>query len=214
MKYKIAIENSERRSLAIKSKLSELQASRDKRVVANQQGQTSSSILKVTIKNKKAAINEVRMGRMSLVQIKSLENTTKRVEETIDVLSLTAVMRRDQLNQKRNSSTCNWVQSLPGLNGPLRRSLWYKMHRRRQQIVLRPTFNSMLTNMRDEVECKSKARYNGTRPFSKEMIDAELVKAEQSYLLATHPIVSNDETLPSVPIASVWAEPGKIIHFY
>ena len=118
-------------------------------------------------------------------------------------------MRRDQLNQKRNSSTSsNWVQSLPGLPGPLRRSLWYKMHRRRQQIVLRPTFISMLTNMRSEIESKYESIHNGTRHVSSEVMEDELIKAEQSYLLVTHPVGSVNEDLPSVPLSSVWAEPG------
>lgn len=210
MKYKMTIENAEKRSTAIKLKLSELQASHDKRAANNKQGHQTSMTLNGTIKSKKAVINEVRLGRINLVQVKSVENTTARVKDTIDVLSLTADMRRDQLNQKRNSSTSsNWVQSLPGLPGPLRRSLWYKMHRRRQQIVLRPTFISMLTNMRNEIERKSKFVVNDTQQILNEVVEDELIKAEQSYLLVTHPIGSVDENLPSVPSSSLWAEPGK-----
>jgi hypothetical protein len=215
MKYRVAIENADKRSIAIRTKLSELQASLDKRVTNNKQGHRTSLDLNGNIKNMKAIINDVRSGRLNLVQAKSAENTTTRVKDTIDILSLTADMRRDQLNQKRNSSTSsNWVQSLPGLPGPLRRSLWYKMHRRRQQIVLRPTFTSILTNMRNEIESKSKLTHNGTRLVPNEVVEAELIKAEQSYLLVTHPVGPGpaDENIPSVPSSSVWAEPGTY-HF-
>jgi len=210
LKYKMAIENAEKRSTATKSKLVELQSSHVNRVENKKQGHQTSLALNGTIKSKEEKIEEVRKGRLNLVQAKSAENPTTRVRDTIDILNLTADMRRDQLNQKRNSSTSsNWVQSLPGLPGPLRRSLWYKMHRRRQQIVLRPTFISMLTNMRSEIESKYKSIHNnGTRRVSSEVMEDELIKAEQSYLLVTHPVGSVDEDLPSVPLSSVWAEPG------
>ena len=202
----MAIESSEKRGIAIKAKISELQISLQKRQANNKQGHRESLALNATIKTKKNVISEVRSGKLNLVQAKSVENPTTRVKDTIDILGMTADMRRDQLNQKRNSSTSsNWVQSLPGLPGPLRRSLWYKMHRRRQQIVLRPTFTSMLTNMRNEIESKFTSVDSGVRQVSKEAIDDELIKAEQSYLLVTHPV---DENLPSVPSSSVWAEPG------
>mmetsp|Transcript_14371 Transcript_14371/g.14193 ORF Transcript_14371/g.14193 Transcript_14371/m.14193 type:complete len:208 (+) Transcript_14371:243-866(+) len=206
----MAIENAEKRSTATKSKLVELQSSHVNRVENKKQRHQTSLALNGTIKSKEEKIEEVRKGRLNLVQAKSAENPTTRVRDTIDILNLTADMRRDQLNQKRNSSTSsNWVQSLPGLPGPLRRSLWYKMHRRRQQIVLRPTFISMLTNMRSEIESKYKSIHNnGTRRVSSEVMEDELIKAEQSYLLVTHPVGSVDEDLPSVPLSSVWAEPG------
>ena len=209
MKYKMAIESSEKRGIAIKAKIAELQALFQKRQTNNKQVHRASMTLNAAIKSKKNLISEVRSGRLNLVQAKSVENPTTRVKDTIDILGLTADMRRDQLNQKRNSSTSShWVQSLPGLPGPLRRSLWYKMHKRRQQIVLRPTFTSMLTNMRNEIESKFTSIDCGVRRISKEAIEDELIKAEQSYLLVTHPVESMDENLPSVPSSSVWAEPG------
>ena len=84
----------------------------------------------------------------------------------------------------------------------------YKMHRRRQQIVLRPTFISMLTNMRKEIESKLTSTSGGIRRVSNEVIENEMIKAEQSYLLVTHPVKLRCENLPSVPSAPVWAEPG------
>ncbi len=205
----MAIESSEKRAVAIKSKLSELQASLQKRETNNRTGQKAIASLNAAIKSKKHVVNEVRSGRLNLLQSKSIDNPSIRVKETINILGVTADMRRDQLNQKRNSNTSSqWVQSLPGVPGPLRRSLWYKMHRRRQQIVLRPTFSSMLTNMRKEIVSKLNSIDTGIRRTSKEASQDKLIKAEQSYLLVTHPVEQTNENLPSLPSSSEWAEPG------
>ena len=176
----------------------------------NKSGQREILSLNAAMKSKRNVIIEVKSGRLNLLQAKSIENPTTRVKETINILGLTADMRRDQLNQKRNSNTSSqWVQSLPKVPGPLRRSLWYKMHRRRQQIVLRPTFSSMLTNMQNEIETKLISIDTGTRRVRKEAIEDKLVKAEQSYLLVTHPVEPMNENLNSLPSSSAWAEPGK-----
>lgn len=209
MKYKMAIQSSEKRGLAIKTKISELNASLQKRQTNHKTGQRAVASLNTAIKSKKNVINEVRSGRLNLLRAKSIENPTSRVKDIINILGLTADMRRDQLNQKRNSNTSShWVQSLPGVPGPLRRSLWYKMHRRRQQIVLRPTFSSMLNNMRKEIESKLNSIDTGIRRVPKEAIEDKLIKAEQSYLLVTHPVERMSENLNSLPTSSTWAEPG------
>lgn len=209
MKYKMAIESSEKRGIAIKTKISELQASLQRRETNHKTGQRAISSLNAAIKSKRNVINEVKSGRLNLLQAKSVENPTTRVKETINILGLTADMRRDQLNQKRNSNTSShWVQSLPGVPGPLRRSLWYKMHRRRQQIVLRPTFSSMLSNMRNEIESKMASTDTSIRRTSKEAIEDKLIEAEKLYLLVTHPAEKLNENLSSLPSSSAWAEPG------
>ena len=210
----MAIESSEKRGLAIKAKISELQTSLQKRETSNKTGQRAIASLNAAIKSKRHIINEVRSGRLNLLQSKSAENPTTRVKDTINILGLTADMRRDQLNQKRNSNTSShWVQSLPGVPGPLRRSLWYKMHRRRQQIVLRPTLSSMVTNMRKEIESKLNSIDTSIRRGLKGATEDKLIKAEQSYLLATHPVEKMSQNLHSLPSSSAWAEPGMYYIF-
>ena len=208
LKFNHSIESSEKRGAAIRAKNKELLLSLGKRELAMKQMQKVSASLKADIKAKKTLVDNVRSGKVNLVQTKLAENPTTRVRDTIEILGLTADMRRDQLNQKRNSNTSsNWVQSLPAVPPPLRRSLWYKMHRRRQQIVLRPTFASMANSMRSEIAAKLNASETAVRN-TKARLEEELVRAEQAYLLATHPFEKDDETIPSVPSASVWAEPG------
>lgn len=209
LKYKMAIESSEKRGLAIKGKIAELHASLQKRQTNHATGKRAIVNLNAAIKSRRTVIGEVRSGRLNLLQTKSAANPTTRVKDTIQILGLTADMRRDQLNQKRNGNTSShWVQSLPGVPGSLRRSLWYKMHRRRQQIVLRPTFSSMLTNMRNEIESKLTSVETGIRRVPKGAIEDKLIKAEQTYLLVTHPVGKMNENLSSLPSSSAWAEPG------
>ncbi len=194
--------------------MKELQESLQKRETNNRNGSKAVARLNAAIKSKKHVINEVRGGRLNLLHSKSIDNPSIRVTETINILGVAADMRRDQLNQKRNHNTSSqWVQSLPGLSASLRRSLWFKMHRRRQQIVLRPTFSSMLTNMRKEIETKLNSIDTGIRRNSKEATQDKLIKAEQAYLLVTHPVEEANEHLPSLPSSSEWAEPGTYENF-
>lgn len=151
---------------------------------------------------------EAKSGRLDLIAAETAEKPENRVKDSTAVLSVTADKRREQLNQKRNSSTSNtWVQNLPGIPVPLRRSLWYKMHRRRQQIVLRPSFTSMLADMRKHVKSKF-CSSDGTQRLADDALEEQLSRAEQAYLVATHPVASMGENLSSIPASSSWAEPG------
>ena len=137
------------------------------------------------------------------------DRAPSRVQDMIAALELTAEKRRDQLNQKRNSSTSStWVQNLPGVSAPLRRSLWHKMHRRRQQIVLRPSQETLATDLKAAVQ-ESLSKMDNFNGMSEATQAAELQKAEQAFLLATHPVAPRDEEVPNVPSSSFWGEPGK-----
>jgi hypothetical protein len=186
-----------------------------KKQASIKQGQRTVATLVASIKKKKIVLNEGRSGQLNLNELVSTEH---RIQENIAVLDATAEMRREQLNQKRNSSTSStWVQSLPGLPGSLKRSLWYKMHRRRQQIVLRPTFTSLLDDLLKEVEKKYATLNSGFRRVSDEAIEAELIRTEQKYLLASHPVAPEGASLSSIPTSSSWAEPGTFLlcaHWY
>jgi hypothetical protein len=141
----------------------------------------------------------------------SAERASFRVKDVIGALRKTAERRRDQSDQKKSTSFSSaWVQSFPGLPSSLKKSLWHKMHRRKQQIILRPTPESLITELRASVAVTVAAKCGGRSSAEKmETIEAEMMKAEQLYLLATHPLA--DETIASVPPAKSsdnWAEPG------
>jgi hypothetical protein len=208
MKYRTALDAGQKRDRAIREKLAEIKAAMQKRQGQISQAQRAVQSMAVDVKQRKSVIEEAIAGRRALSN-SSLEN---RIEDSIDLLEAAADLRREQFNHKRNSSTSSaWVQSLPTLPGPLKRSLWYKMHRRRQQVVLRPTTTSLLEGLRKHVEQKHTSENDGTYRISEEAIEAELIRAEQSYLLATHPVVPREEKVSSIPTTSSWAEPGKFI---
>ena len=202
MKYRSALETGQKRDKAIRDKLDEMKAGMQKRQSQIAQAQRAVQSMVIDVKRRKHFVEEAQAGR----QLLSNHSSDNRVADSIDLLNAAADLRRDQFNHKRNSSTSSaWVQSLPSLPGPLKRSLWYKMHRRRQQVVLRPTFTSLLEDLRKHVGEKHKE----TPGMSDEAIEAELIRAEQSYLLATHPIKPREESLSSIPVGHSWAEPGK-----
>jgi hypothetical protein len=133
-----------------------------------------------------------------------------RVKDVIGALRRTSDRRRDQADQKKSTSFSSaWVQSFP-VASSLKKSLWHKMHRRKQQIILRPSQESLVNELRTHVGAVLAAKYSGRSSVDKtEIIEAEQLKAEQLYLLATHPF--SEQTLAAVPPTKStegWAEPG------
>jgi hypothetical protein len=222
-KYKNAVEIAEKRQKLIGAKLSETKAQSQKQQALVKQAQRAVVVASTTLKKRKVLLSETTGARSKLRETEETERASVRVKDTIAALSITADKRRDQLNQKRNSSTSStWVQTLPGLPGPLRKSLWYKMHRRRQQIVLRPSLESLISDLRKSVS-KSLAtseiglqasKSDSVEGSDNDALEAELLKAEQSFLLAIHPVASAGEPLSSVPSSSPWAEPGAYIKWH
>ena len=176
----------------------------------------NASIATNILKKKRALINSdqisaqaARAGRpVRQSDAVEQEKASIRVKDVTSALRKTAGKRREQSVQKQsNSFSSAWVQSFPGLPNSLKKSLWHKMHRRRQQIILRPTEECLVNGLRErvtEVLAGSRKRI---------VVENELLKAEQLYLLATHPVGEID--LPTVPpskSSDSWAEPGwKVI---
>jgi hypothetical protein len=134
-----------------------------------------------------------------------------RVKDVIGALRVTADRRREQSDQKKNTGFSSaWVQSFPGLPSSLKKSLWHKMHRRKQQVILRPTPESLVTELRSIVARAIATKFSERSKSDKmEKIELEMTKAEQLYLRATHPF--SNEMLPHVPptkSSENWAEPG------
>ena len=137
-----------------------------------------------------------------------LERAATRVKDVIGALQKTADKRREQCNQKKqNGVSTSWIQSFNGLSGSLKKSLWHKIHRRKQQIVLRPTPENLLNDLRSSVV---EAIADGSRStLRRAALEDELIKAEQLYLLATHPMAEGGlSSVPPLRAGGSWAEPG------
>lgn len=181
-------------------KLTEIKQQSQKHSLITKESQRVLAEAMGELKLKKAPAN----GRVPI-------DTSNRIKDTIAAFALAADKRREQLNQKRTSSTSStWIQSLPGVPGPLKKSLWYKMHRRRQQIVLRPSPESLSAELQTSVK-KSLLKSEVLRPGAATTVMAgELQKAEQAFLLAAYPLKADGESSSAVPTSSsAWAEPGK-----
>jgi hypothetical protein len=194
-KYKNAVENAEKRQKLIRAKLSETKAHSQKQQAMVKQAQRAVVVASSTLKKRKSLQNETTGARSKLRETEETERASVRVKDTIAALSITADKRRDQLNQKRNSSTSStWVQTLPGLPGPLRKSV---------SKSLAASEIGRLASKSDSVEGSEN-----------DALEAELLKAEQSFLLAIHPVAPAGESLSSVPSSSPWAEPGAYIKWH
>lgn len=167
-----------------------------------------------TLLQKKLALsngsNLSKSGRSSrqTIAVDEDDRAAFRVRDIIGALRVTADRRRDQSDQKKNTGFSSaWVQSFPGLPSSLKKSLWHKMHRRKQQVILRPTPESLVSDLRTNVAIVTASKYNDRDKMEK--IENEMMKAEQLYLLATHPFTT--DSLPHVPptkSSENWSEPG------
>ena len=177
------------------------------------QAQKAVAVATNVLKKKKATLDPKAKGRAKVSEAAENERASVRVKDIIASFHKTAKKRREQLDQKRNSSASStWVQGLPEIPGPLKKSLWHKMHRRRQQIVLRPSLESLTLGLRDTI---TKA-IRSSPPAKKQTMEEEEEhqRAEQLFCLAMYPVAPKDTLLPSIPPSSAssseaWAEPGR-----
>ena len=204
----------DKREKQAQSKLYESRAQLQKFQTLVKQAQRAALTASSLLKKKKVALVDAknRNSRPKGADAFDIERSSSRVKDVLDVLSLTADKRRDKLNQKRTSSSNNsWVQTLPGISSPLRKSLWHKMHRRRQQIVLRPSYESLVSDLQAIISKNHATTKTGSLSTKTELLEQELLKAEQLLLLAIHPAAPTSNRLSSVPPSSSndqWAEPG------
>ena len=141
MKYKNAIDSADRNEKEIRTKALEAKQTIQRQQSVIKQAQRASTTAATTYKKRKALSMLVfpsEGGRAKGKEVDDGERSAIRVKETLAALEHTANKRREQLNLKRSISSNAWAQTLPDIPHHLGWGLWYKLHRRRQQIVLRP----------------------------------------------------------------------------
>lgn len=166
-------------------------------------------LIATVLRKRKTAAAAMLSGEQQL-EPHDAERSSTRVKDVIAALRKAADKRRDNMNEKKSNNS--WLQSHPGVPTSLKKSLWHKMHRRKHPIILRPTPESSVNELRSKiVDAANAALQNNIRPQKqKQSVDEQFLKAEQLFLLATHPCV--DEQLPTAPQKNSnienWAEPG------
>ena len=148
--------------------------------------------------------NDLHQGR---IMDYTMDHVDYMVAEVVASFSIVAEKRRESLNKKKSSSFSKiWADSFPELSEAMKKSLWHRMVRRKQQAILRPSRESMDTDLRAKVKEVVLAQPRGVS-----MLEEELQKAEQLFLLACFP--APDEPPLSIPTQNgQWAEPGSTIN--
>jgi hypothetical protein len=211
LNYKTNIDNVSRQESRARSAVAEIQAH-----IQKFQGIAKSSQMSLTsvseLLKKRKFLAAAAMGDFDSSQAKAALETADqdraslRVKDVIECLRKTAEIRRENMNDKKSGNASNtWVQSFPDLPTSLKKSLWHKMHRRKHQIVLRPSAESMMNQLRSHVS-ESRKSHQDKRSST---LDEDLIRAEKLFLLATHPIgVVELSTTPVTKSGENWAEPG------
>lgn len=208
-RFKQAVEQSLQREKLGRDKLAEI-----KQFISEKSNEVAAAKRSITtiamfLKKKKLALQEQANARTKVITDDASRVST-RVADIVSALKITADRRREQLSLKRSGSKKDlWIQNLPGLPNALRSSLYHKMHRRRQQIVLRPPINYYLPDLREKVEHRITEADAGKKT-SKYDIDEEALEAERKLLVAMHPLEESFGTTPTAPPAATWAEPGTL----
>lgn len=173
----------------------------------------NAAVATTVLKRKKNALISSRSGskQSKVSETTGQEMAAARVKDIKMTLSLVAKKRREQATRnKTSSSTASILNSLPDISNALKKSLWHRLHRRKQAVVLRPTPEVLLNKLLATVEAAADGGgKKGRNPKSQEKLEKELLRAEQLFLLAMHPFA--DGTLPAVPpfkSNEPWAEPG------
>lgn len=168
------------------------------------------------LKKKKAALLDGKSSKSSrqtrLSDAAESERAAARVKDVIASFRKTASRRRDRVNLKRSQSASR-VQGIHGISPAMKKSLWQKSHRRRrQQVVLRPSMDFLLNDLKAKVASKkSKDANSSSNNNNKGNTTADAVtRAEQLFLLSTHPVAPAKELPNTPPLKSSehWAEPG------
>lgn len=214
MQYKTNLEKAMRREQAMKRKLTETKAQTQKLTAQANNALKNATVAANVLKKKReqtlSSIQASPGGRPTKQsEAADSEKASIRVRDVISSLRKTAGKRREQSIQKQsNSFSSAWIQSFSNLPNSLKKSLWHKMHRRKQQIILRPSEESLINGLKAMVT-QSVTANQSRSPQKRISLEAELVEAEQLFLLATHPLAEQElPTSPPSKSSDPWAEPG------
>mmetsp|Transcript_30119 Transcript_30119/g.45918 ORF Transcript_30119/g.45918 Transcript_30119/m.45918 type:complete len:1314 (+) Transcript_30119:68-4009(+) len=208
-RYKTNAETAVNQEKLVRKALGEAKGHSQKMQAIAKQTQKATGSASTLFRKKKALLQDKSKNcKQRVSETAESERASARVHEVIGSFKKTADRRREQLTQMRSSNASNtWLQGLTGVPTPLRKSLWYKLYRRRrQQIVLRPSLDFLVLELKKQIESSNLSK-EGKNQDDKDI----LLRAEQLFLLAAHPVAPINGPLPNLPSATTnepWAEPG------
>lgn len=205
------LETAQSRLKVAETALYEKKSRSQKMMTLVKQANKAATAAATSLKKKRAQMSDAKSNRSRarLSEAMGTERASTRIADVIGALQKTAEARREQLDCKRSSAASStYAQSLPDLPNALKKSLWHKMHHRRQQIVLRPNMEFFLSDLKETVEAEVYAKERASRKHS--MTEDVSLRAEQLFLLAAFP-EQGSEPPPLMPPSNshtAWAEPG------
>ena len=213
LRYKTNLDTAAQKAKKEKQLLLETKTKRAKITAAVKTVQKNFATASAVLKKKRAQFGE---ARGSTPSSGGRARTTKRsnvisFKDVISALHGTADRRREKYEMKKSSTLSGaWVQSFQGVPSSLKKSLFHKIHRRKQQIILRPTEESLVNELRASVAHAVASKYSGRSTEEKvAAMEEEMLKAEQRYLIAAHPLGNPEtSTVPPTKSNEEWAEPG------
>jgi hypothetical protein len=207
MQYSSNVEQCQAKETSIRKAYMEKRSKVQKLQVLVKTAQKNSLLATNALKKKKSALLVAKSGSGPKKEGDSGDVSTSqnRYDDTMLIMRKAADMRREEVNKKKMPTfSATFVESHPELPEPLKKGLLHIMHRRKYHIVLRPMEEDLLSELRSSITTSLKQMEAG-----EVSIDDELLKAEQLFLLSSHPTASG--LLPSVPPSKnnePWAEPG------
>jgi len=211
-RYKTNLDTAAQKAMAAKQMLADTTAKREKLEIVVKTTQKDVVAAANMLKKKRTQLTDAAKGKITKLSEAALaEKAATRVKEVIGALQTTAEHRRQEYDKKKSSSLSSaWVQSFPGLSSSVKKSIWHRLHRRKQQIILRPSEESLIVELHNSVAHAVAPMFTGLSPEDQAAaIETEILKAEQRFLIAAHPL--GDASLSTVPPSKSsedWAEPG------
>lgn len=200
-----------------KANLDETAARLQKSLVQAKAIQKNSNSTSSVLKKKQAIASMAAGAKMTEKQVEAVEidRAIARVDDIIGSLHVVANKRRRTADQSRTQIFREqWVESIPELPTMVKESLFPRMHRRsKHHIILRPTPERLTSSLREAVNVAAAKWPVGKNSTEKSAaIDAAVEKAEQLFLLATHPLsVGDEQRTPTLNTEARWAEPGCLL---
>jgi hypothetical protein len=216
-KFTANMESQAQKLKIAKLSLEETATRLQKAVVAAKSIQKNYTLTSNQLKKKQAIASMVAGTKMKGKQNEAVEmdRAAARVEDIIGSLHDLADKRRRNAEESRTSSFRNkWMESLPELSSAVKDSLYLRMQRRsKYNIILRPSPEALVNSLRAGVDAAAAKWPLGKTSVEKAAaIESAVEKAEQLFLLATHPLAAGDEaSIPPASSKNRWAEPGCLL---
>ncbi|KAL7574930.1 hypothetical protein ACA910_010756 [Epithemia clementina (nom. ined.)] len=195
-----------------KEQLSEKKSKLQGLHLAVQNAQRNAALIANLVKRKKtvaSSTTQSKGGKAKPPEGLDSERAASRVKDVIGCLEKVAEKRREQHNQKKSGHiTSTWLHSHPDFPASFKKNVWRRMHRRKLQVVLRPSMAYLCDEVRSRVSSLATKCSSGEK-FDDDFLTEKIIKAEKEFLLAYHPLAESPaSSVPTSRSTEAWAEPG------